>query len=317
MKVIKMQQHSQRKAHKIEVTPLILGSGSFLTESDRERAYRLLDAFVALGGNTIDTARHYGIAEHIIGDWLTLRENRDKIVLLTKGGHPTQENPAQHRLSATAISEDLNTSLSALNTERVEFYALHRDDPAVGVDEIMHQLHQFVQQGKVGAIGASNWKTDRIIAANQYAQENNLTPFTFNSPGFSLATCNRPRWPGCEIANAEMLEWHKDNNIPLVAWSPQGAGFFSGKYSPDNLDNREMVDVYYNDANWKKYDRAATLAPELDVSTSQIALAYVLNQPFSSLAVIGARNEEQLREAFKASQLSLTPEQVSWLNLQQ
>ncbi|WP_026970379.1 aldo/keto reductase [Aliagarivorans marinus] len=299
-----------------KLSPLILGSGSFLTEQDKSRAFDLLDTFFSLGGRIIDTARQYGISENIICEWLDARGKREQVVILTKGGHPTLQHPKRSRLSPTELVHDLETSLEALACNSVALYALHRDDPSLDVAPIMQQLHQFVEEGKVAAIGTSNWCVERIIKANHYALEHDLTPFSFNSPGFSLAHSSRPRWPGCILADRDMLAWHQQSQAALLAWSPLGGGFFSGKYAPEKRDNFEMVELYYSEDNWEKLRRASELAELHGLSPSQVALAYVLNQPFPCAAIVGASRVEQLQQAFVASELALTKQQLAWLALE-
>ena len=297
----------------VQLSRVVLGTGKFYSEQDKSNALEILDEYVRLGGNCIDTGRQYGLSENIIGEWLETRKCRDKVSILTKGGHPSLKQPNKSRLSKQDLCADLEASLSALSTNFVELYALHRDDESMPVSKIMPTLHQFIEDGKVGAIGTSNWTEERISAANDYAKKNKLTEFSFNNPGFSLADCNHPPWPGCVMAEESMLAWHRENAVPLFAWSPQASGFFSGKYSPDDTANREMVEVYYSDSNWSRFQKATKLAEKLTCTPTQVALAYVCNQPFPSFAIIGARTKEHLQQAFEASRISLDNQAMHWL----
>lgn len=297
----------------IRLSRIVLGTGGFYTQKDTDNSFEILDEYLRLRGNCIDTARQYGCSEHIIGEWLKSRNCRNKVSILTKGGHPSLTEPSKSRLSEPDLRADLEESLKNLSTDFVELYALHRDDEDIPVSEIMPTLHLFVKEGKVGAIGTSNWSVERIAAANEYARQHQLTEFSFNSPGFSLAECNRPRWPGCVMADQSMIDWHTTSGKPLFAWSPQASGFFSGKYSPDQTSNQEMVDVYYSDDNWRRYYRACKLAEKLNVSTIQVALAYVCNQPFPSFAIVGARTKQQLQQAVQASEIGLDDQAQQWL----
>lgn len=280
------------------VSALVMGSDYF-TRDQYERVRAMLDSFVELGGNAIDTAHIYagGESEKAIGLWLSERKNREEIVILTKGAHPDKSGK---RVNREAIGSDLHTSLERLQTDYIDLYALHRDDPEVPVGEIVEWLNEHVEAGKIRAFGGSNWTTERLREANAYAREHGLVGFTFNSPNLSLAKAKEPYWPGCVSADDEMLEWHEQEQFPLFSWSSQARGFFTGRFSREDRSNADLVRVFYNEANWARYDRAAELANQKGVSTIQIALAYVLNQPFPACALIGPQNREELESCFAA-----------------
>lgn len=297
----------------LKITTLMIGTGGFNDTEQLHHYFSLLDRYIALGGNCIDTARHYGVSENIIGLWLKERGCRDEMILLTKGGHPDKDNPDQGRLSANDLERDLECSLTALQTDQVDLYALHRDDIRVDVGTIMNTLQQFVTEGKVRAIGVSNWTIERIQAANHYAHKQGLTQFSFNSPGFSLAFAKQAMWPGCVHADPEMLDWHQHSQLPVLAWSPQAGGFFSGKYSPSSQLPEDLARVYADNNNWRRLSRAGELSTSFNQSPSQMALSYVLNQSFPSVAIIGARTKEHIEQAVEAAKANLTQEQISWL----
>ncbi|RDX02949.1 aldo/keto reductase [Listeria kieliensis] len=301
----------------IECANLVMGAGDFLRIDNMDYAAPILDRYFELGGNTFDTARHYRHSEKAIGAWMESRKNRDKVIIQTKGAHPVRGALDVPRVTSEAIHEDLATSLEMLKTDHVELFALHRDDETVPVAEIMEALHKEVESGLTFAIGVSNWELDRIIQANEYAQANGLTPLSFNSPNLSLPKVNRPRWENCVSANDEMILWHEKTNLPLFSWSSQAGGFFSGRFSPENRDDEEMVEVYYSDANWERYRRAKKLGAKLGVSAIQVSLAYVLHQSFPTAAVIGPETLEELASSYEASRLKLTQAQVNWLDLRE
>lgn len=299
----------------IEISKLVMGSADFLRVDNMEVAKPILDKYIELGGNTFDTARHYRHSEKALCHWLKETGKRDEVVIYTKCAHPVREFPTTPRVNAKCIREDLETSLEILGTDHVELFSLHRDDVNTPVSEIMPELDKIVKEGKAYAIGVSNWTLPRIIEANQYAKENGLTPFTFNSVNLSLAKCKIPRWPDCVSADDEMVKWHKENNMALISWSSQAGGFFSGRFTRDNLEDKEIVDVYYCDENWERYDRAIELSKQLNCSPIQIALAYVLNQDFPIAAVIGSERLEELLSSFEGSKIKLTSEQMDYLDL--
>lgn len=299
----------------IRCSSIVMGSGDFLREDNLSFAGSLLDEFVSKGGDTFDTARHYRHSEKALGIWMAERDNRKEVNILTKCCHPVRGALDIPRVTPEAIEEDLQESLRLLQTDHVELLALHRDDESKPVGPLMEKLHQVVLSGRAYSIGLSNWELPRIIEAQEYCLAHGLTPLSFNSPNLSLAKVNKPRWADCVSANNDMIAWHEQTNLPLFSWSSQAGGLYSGAYGPDKLDNEEMVDVYYNDENWLRYDRAKELAAAHGVSSIQISLAYVLNQTFPTTAIIGAENKEEMNSSILASDISLTKSEVDYLDL--
>ncbi|MBP1947877.1 aldo/keto reductase [Virgibacillus litoralis] len=294
---------------------LIMGSGGFHQFKNKNDIYDILNEFIKLGGNVLDTAHQYIDSERILGEWLSGREDRSDIYILTKGAHPDDGEPG-NRVNPKSITKDINESLERLGTDYIDFYALHRDDESVPVGPIIELLNEHIASGKIHAIGTSNWSYQRIHEANLYADKNGLIGFMFNSPNLSLAKSNEPRWPGCVSVDDEMLNWHSGNQLPLFAWSSQAGGFFSGNFSPEIRENEEIVRVYYSEDNWERYRRAEKLAEEKEVSTIQIALAYVLNQDFPTAAIIGPEKIAELVSSIEGAEIGLTKQEVDWLDLQ-
>lgn len=143
-----------------KVSRLIKGTDYFFHDT-YEKAATNLDAFLAIGGNTVDTAHIYcgGQSEEVLGRYMKERGNRNQMVILTKGAHHDQNGP---RVNADAIRKDLTESLERLQTEHVELYALHRDDPNMPVVAILEALNEHIESGKIGAIGASSWTWRRL-----------------------------------------------------------------------------------------------------------------------------------------------------------
>ena len=315
MNYINVKGHKDGKEIQIKCSQLVLGASDFLRIDNMDFAAPVLNKFIELGGNTFDTARQYRHSEKALAEWIEMRNIRDDIVILTKGCHPTREEPKKARVTPQVITEDLLVSLETLKTDHVELYALHRDDESVPVGPIMEILNEHIHSGKIYAIGASNWELPRIIEANKYAEEHGLIGFTFNSPNLSLAKCRKPRWEGCVSADSAMISWHEKTKLPLFSWSAQAGGFFSGRFTRENKDDQEMVDVFYNDDNWERYDRAVKMAEDKGLTPIQTALAYVLNQKFPTTAVIGPENITELISSYNGSKLSLTAKEVDWLDL--
>ena len=177
---------------------LALGTLGFSTAT-RDRDYELLDAWVEAGGTVIDTAHVYedGDAERVVGQWLRDRPGvRERLVLVTKGAHPDGD---RRRVTPEAIEADLADSLERLG-EPIDLYLLHRDDPTVGVGELIDALDGHRRAGRIRAFGVSNWSLERIEEANAYAQSRGVAGICCNSPHLSLAVQNEPPWPGCTSA---------------------------------------------------------------------------------------------------------------------
>lgn len=307
----------RKNGQKIDIacSNLVMGAGDFLRVDNMDFAGPVLDQYFAFGGNIFDTARHYRHSEKAIGAWMQMRGNRENVVIQTKGGHPVREASDVPRVTPEAIYEDISVSLEMLQTNHVELFALHRDNPAVEVGLIMEALHKEVENGRVYAIGLSNWELPRIIEANEYAMTHGLTPLSFNSPNFSLAKVNRPRWENCVSASEEMVRWHEQTNLPLFSWSSQAGGFFSGEFSEQDPSDTEMVEVYYSESNWERYKRAKELAQKKGCTPIQISLAYVLSQSFPTAAVIGPENQAELKSSVAAANIQLSKEEIAWLDL--
>lgn len=293
------------------VACLIQGSDYF-RPSVYDKVCSVLDSYFAIGGNTIDTAYGYcgGESEQAIGQWMKDRGNRSDVVILTKGAHHDKNGP---RVNPEAIAHDLGISLERLGTDYIDLYALHRDDPNVPVSIIVDALNEHIRAGRIKAIGGSNWTVQRLQEANEYAAASGQIGFTFSSPNLSLAKAKEAFWAGCVSVDAADCDWHEQQQFPLLSWSSQARGFFTGRFSPEVRDNADMVRVFYSDANWERLRRAEQLGKEKGVSTIQIALAYVLNQPFPTCALIGAQSPEELESCRQGAEIVLTRDELNWL----
>jgi len=287
---------------------LALGTLGFSPRT-RDRDYAVLDAWVEAGGTVIDTAHVYedGDAERLLGRWLRDRAGvRDGLVIVTKGAHPDGDRV---RVTPADIAADLADSMERLGGP-VDLYLLHRDDPAVGAGELIDALDAHRRAGEIGAFGVSNWTLARIEEANAYAADRGVAGICCNSPHLSLAVQNEPPWPGCLSAtDADSRAWHARTGMPLLAWSAQAGGFFAGS-------GGESARVYEKAANRERRDRAGQLGRRSGATANAVALAWVLAQPFPTLAVIGPHSVEHLRSSLEALDLELGPDDVRWLNLE-
>lgn len=294
---------------------IILGSSDYLKLDQMEKVEKMFSAYVKAGGNTFDTARHYRESEAVIGKWLK-GKNRSDYKIITKGCHPVREAPHTPRVTPSAIREDLEMSLKMLETDYVDVLLLHRDDNSVSVGPLMETMNELVEEGKITCFGVSNWTLERIKEAMDYCEAHHLYPLTFNSPNFSLATVNKARWENSITADEEMIQWHDQNNFPLISWSAQAEGFFAHRFTEEDVNRpelKEFVEVYFNDLNWKRLEICDALAKEKNMKSVQIALAYVLQQSFPSFATIGPEEEWQLADSLEALTITLTEEELTML----
>ena len=301
------------------VSRVVLGTEDYFLHQYEHHA-QILDAWIAGGGNTLDTARLYATyegvpnSEQVVGRWLAERGNRDQVTIITKGAHPRGgDNSGLGWVANEVIDNDVLSSLEALGTDHVDIWLFHRDNPHVGVGPIMDCINAHIAAGRIRAIGASNWALDRFEEANRYAAGNGLQGFSLLSNHFGLATQQAPRWPGC----VSLLPEQRDRLIragrPNLAWSSQCGGFFAGIYDPADRSNEPMVATYYSDENFARLGRARELAGKLGVSPMQVALSYTLSQEFDSLGVFWSANQRELDETLAAVDLVLSPEQIGFL----
>jgi 1-deoxyxylulose-5-phosphate synthase len=294
--------------HTLPLSRLALGTLGF-SLATRDRDYALLDAWIEAGGNVIDTAHVYedGDAERLLGRWLRDRPGvREQIVLVTKGAHPDGDRA---RVTPADIEADLRDSIERLGGP-IDLYLLHRDDPAVGVDELIDALDAHRRAGAFRAFGVSNWTLSRIEEANAYAAARGITGISCNSPHLSLAIQEEPPWPGCVSANdAGSRAWHARTGMPLLAWSAQAGGFFAGSEG-------ESARVYQSAPNRERRTRAEALGARTGHTANAIALAWVLAQPFPVLAAVGPHSDEHLRASLEALAVTLKSDEIAWLNLE-
>jgi len=307
------------------VARIVQGSTMIGSLLDEARSFSLLDQVYELGCNTIDTAHVYsdGDSERIIGRWMHTRGLRDKIVIITKGAQHSED---RSRLTPFDITSELYDSLARLKTDHIDLYLLHRDNPDVPVEPIIDVLNEHQRAGTLHAFGASNWSHQRIEAANAYAQTNGLEPFVASSPQYSLAEWLNVPWPLClsisGSAGSDSQAWYAQTQMPVLAWSPMAGGFFSGRYRRDNLKtfgegemDRVCIRTYASEANFQRLDRAGILGAEKGLTATQVALAYVLNQPMNIFAAVGSSSIEKFKANIEAGEIRLTPQEMSWLDL--
>ena len=284
------------------------------------QAFSLLDRSFELGCNTFDTARIYWDSERTLGAWIRERRNRDKVVVISKGCHPhlLLRHP---RLSASDVTHDLHASLKALGTDFIDLYLLHFDHPTARVEPVMERLNRHMDEGKISAIGASNWSHERIASANTFAAGTGLKPFSASSVQFSLAEWTRSPWPGAVTLGGDgqraAREWYSTQALSVFAWSSLARGFFSDHYDPKNPGgnrvSRWCATYFGTEENIQRLERARMFAREHHVTVAQVALAYVLCHPLHAFAVVGCSTFEKFAENVAALSLNLDEATLHWL----
>ncbi len=303
------------------VSRMCLGS-MIITRQKPEESFALLDAAVAQGVNTIDTANVYagGESERCIGQWLEARGNREQVVILTKGCHHDAD---RKRATPYDLTADLMTSLARLRTDYVDIYLLHRDDPAQPVGPIVETLNEHRAAGRLRAGGGSNWTHERLAEANEYAYKHNLAPMVVSSPNFSLAEqVDNPWGEGCVGLGGESgaagREFYRRTGLAVFAYSSLARGLFSGRLTRENY--REVADgacqrAYCHEVNFRRLDRLRELAAGRNLSVPQLALAWVLSQELNVFALVGAATPTELAANAAVAETILTPEECAWLDL--
>ena len=299
--------------------------GTVMLGADRDADFRLLDALFEQGFTSFDCAYNYGggKCERALGDWIKSRGVRDQVVILTKGAHPYEGEPK--RVTPDFIRGDLADSLERLGTDHVELYLLHRDDRDYPVGELVDVLDEFKSQGQVSVYGGSNWRADRVAAANDYAAANGKAPFSVSSPQFSIAEMTKAPWAGCISVSGEQGEsdraWYDANAISLFTWSSLAGGFMTGKFRRDNIDSfsnywdTNPIGAYAYEGNFQRLDRALELAADKAVSVAQIAVAYVLCNNPRYHAIIANWEVGQIAENRAAVDIELSAQEIAWLEL--
>lgn len=309
----------------LKVSSICIGGGGVISVEDNQRYCNdILDKYIKLGGNFIDTANIYGkwlprgenVSEQNIGAWMKERGNRHEIILGTKGGHPNLTTMNSSRLSKAEVTSDLEESLKALKTDYIDLYWLHRDDERKHVGEILEYLNEFVKEGKIRYFGCSNWKVDRIYEAIEYSRKKGIMGFVANQLMWSLAVPNKEAMLDKSMIcmDKKGIELHKNSKLMVMAYASQANGFYT---KLERLENESMnggiKSLYYNIENLNRFERIIKLSKELSRTVSEIVLAYLTSQEFLTVPIIGCRTELQLENSMSAGNLILDKTMVDFL----
>lgn len=322
-----MMQTLRLGDHGPTVSELCLGTGGFGTSVPKDTAWAIMDRFAEAGGTFLDTAHVYaawlaggaGASERTIGEWVATRGCRQDVVIGTKGGHPDLATMHISRLAMEDISADLYESLDRLGTDYVDLYWLHRDDASIPVGEIMDALNEHVATGLVRAIGCSNWTPERQKAAAAWTTSHGKVGFCASQIGYSMAWANpgAAGYAGMLYMDDVAHAFHRWTGIPVVAYSSQAGGFFSGKYAadddPSQVANQSVVRTYYSEGNFQRLARAQALAAKYGRTANEVNLAYLMSQPFPVVPIVGSHSEAQIVASCAACGWRLTEEECHFL----
>lgn len=273
----------------------------------------MFDDYFERGGNVFDNGtcyRAWSLQPSIIGQWMKHRGIREECVLLDKGAHTPWCWPGSMR-------QEMQNALTAHQTDYIDIYMMHRDNPQVPVGEFIDVITGMVEEGMIRVYGFSNWSQERLVEAITYAEKNGLAKPVCLSNQFSLAEMVNPLWAGCiSSSTPEYRKWLTENNFALMPWSSQAHGFFTDRSAPEKRDIHLMVHGFYSDENFERKKRAEKLAADKGVLPLNIALAYVLSQPFPTFPLIGPRSVRETRTSLPGIDIKLTAEELAWLNLE-
>lgn len=299
----------------LRIAPLAFGGNVFGWTADEKTSYALLDAFVDAGFNLVDTADVYsrwapgnqgGESETIIGKWFKRSGKRDKVLIATK----VAKLEARRGLSAANIAAAVDDSLRRLQTDVVDLYQSHEDDAATPIEETLGAYARLIEQGKVRAIGASNFTAPRLAESLAVSKAHGLPRYESLQPEYNLAAR-----VGYE---AELEPLIRRENIGVIGYYSLASGFLTGKYRSD-VDLKQSA----RGQGVKKYldARGLRILAALDMVSSrhnatqaQVALAWLIARPGITAPIASATSTKQLEEILAATQLQLSGEDIAALD---
>lgn len=300
----------------LEIAPIIFGGNVFGWTLDEKESFRLLDQFVANGFNCIDTADSYshwakdnkgGESETIIGNWLKSRGNRDKIIIATKVG--SQMAPDKKGLAKKYILSEVETSLKRLQTDYIDLYQTHKDDPETPIEETLEAYDQLVKEGKVRFIGASNLSAERLEKSLQISKEKNLPAYKTLQPKYNLYD---------REFESEYSAIVKKYNLGVITYYSIASGFLSGKYQTKNDFSKSPrgkgMDKYLNPKGFAILALLKELSEKYKCSFATISLAWLIQNPLVTAPIASATDSQQLNELMQAVNINLNEGDIRRLN---
>jgi aryl-alcohol dehydrogenase-like predicted oxidoreductase len=300
----------------LKIVPLVLGGNVFGWTIDEAQSFKVLDAFVDRGFNCIDTADVYsawvpdhsgGESETILGRWFALSGKRDKVILATKVG---MEMPnAGKGLRKDYILREVEQSLKRLQTDVIDLYQSHKDDESTPLEETLEAYAQLMKQGKVRAIGASNYKGARLAQAMETAKQHNLPAYSMLQPDYNLY--DRQDY------ETDLAPVAAKYSLGVIPYFSLASGFLTGKYqSLEDTKGKKRgsrVEKYFDDRGMKILAALKQVSGETGAAQASIALAWLLAQPTITAPIASATSTQQLDALFAAVDLKLSDAQLKAL----
>jgi len=301
----------------LSIAPLMLGGNVFGWTADEAASVAVLDAFVGGGFNAIDTADVYsrwapghqgGESESVIGRWLKARGGRDRVVIATKLGMDLGgENKG---LSAAYMVRAVEASLRRLQTDYIDLYQAHLDDTETPLDETLEAFDRLIKQGKVRAIGASNYAAARLDEALIISGEAGVARYESLQPKYNLYDRDEFEGPLQELCVAQ--------EVGVICYYGLASGFLTGKYRTEADFGKSPrgggVSRYLNDRGRRILAALDGVAAELAATPAQVALAWLIAQPAITAPIASATSAAQVEESLGAARLTLTADQLAALD---
>ncbi len=301
----------------ITLAPLAFGANVFGWTADAAMSFRLLDQFLAAGFDFVDTADVYsrfhpgntgGKSETIIGEWLAARGGRDRVVIASKCG--IEMGPGMKGLSRRYIMQAVEASLTRLQTDYIDLYQAHRDDPETPLEETLAAFAELIAQGKVRAIGASNYTAPRLAEALETSARLGLPRFESLQPLYNLV--ERTAFEG-ELEALCLRE-----QLGVIPYYSLASGFLTGKYrsAADAVGRTRgsRAEKYLNPKGLAVLAALDTVAAQVGAKPGQVALAWMIARPSITAPIASATNPEQLAELMAAPTIKLDAEAIALID---
>jgi aryl-alcohol dehydrogenase-like predicted oxidoreductase len=301
----------------LEIAPLVLGGNAIGWTADEATSFKLLDAFLDGGFNAVDTANSYskwvpghqgGESETIIGKWLQRTGNRSRILIATKVGWDM--GPGNRGLSKSYILRSAEESLRRLQSDYIDLYQSHKDDPDTPLEETLGAYAELIRQGKVRAIGASNYSAPRLAEALETSKRTGLPRYESLQPHYSLI--ERAGYePELEPLCLQM-------GLGVINYWPLASGFLTGKYRSEadlgKSPRGQSAKKYLNERGFKILGALDEVAKKYGANPARVSLAWALARPSITAPISSARNLEQLNDLMESTRLQLDPASIELLN---
>ncbi len=301
----------------LETAPIVLGGNVFGWTADELASFEILDGFVDAGFNMIDTADSYskwvsghtgGESETIIGHWLNRSGKRSQVLIATKVG--SEMGPEQKGLSKEYIVRAAEGSLKRLQTDYIDLYQAHFDDPATPLEETLAAFDQLIKEGKVKAIGASNYSAKRLRLALETSQEQGLPRYETLQPLYNL--CDR------EDFEEDLAPLCIERGLGVIPYFSLASGFLTGKYRSEadatGKPRGDFVAKYFNKRGMRILDALDETAKKHEATPGQAALAWLIGRPAVTAAIASVSSSSQLEELVGAASLTLDEESIKMLD---